>query len=374
MGLHEELPKIADELDWFAERVQRPEIEEPLTRLQEAAKEVGRASSGSWIGHHANVYYEHLKPSPLGAHFSQEWGLMEAFGDGTRGDWVEYAPRDVEALIRERAGNPDLDPPHVLLEEAVRAFHLQKSNISSILQTATGGLSDGFLSRLADELNDMSMLSREKIITILKPGGQFMTRDTLALGQGTWTPAHVAVLTEVLEVQHALGTVANLAKLARKAGSHLLRRHSQRPFGATVGTNVFIGHGRSLLWRELKDFIEDRLKLPVDEFNRVPVAGVTNIERLSAMVDAAAIALLVMTGEDEQPDGKLRARMNVVHEAGAFPRPTGFLSRHCPAGRRMRGIQQHRGTGAGTLSTRGDQVRLRANQRGVRTGGPAERQ
>ena len=168
------------------------------------------------------------------------------------------------------------------------------------------------------------MSDRREIVDVLKPRGSFMTRDTLALGQGIWTPAHVAVLAEVLAVGHALGTVANLAKLARKAGSHLSRHRSRRRQAATVGTNVFIGHGRSPLWRELKDFIEDRLKLPVDEFNRVPVAGVTNIERLSEMMDAAAIALLVMTGEDEQPDGNLRARMNVVHEAGLFQGRLGF--------------------------------------------------
>ena len=42
------------------------------------------------------------------------------------------------------------------------------------------------------------------------------------------------------------------------------------------------------------------------------------------MMDAAAVALLVMTGEDEQPDGNLRARMNVVHEAGLFQGRLGF--------------------------------------------------
>jgi len=42
------------------------------------------------------------------------------------------------------------------------------------------------------------------------------------------------------------------------------------------------------------------------------------------MLDAAAIAVLVMTGEDEQTDGKLRARMNVVHEVGLFQGRLGF--------------------------------------------------
>jgi hypothetical protein len=80
----------------------------------------------------------------------------------------------------------------------------------------------------------------------------------------------------------------------------------------TVGTNIFIGHGRSMVWRELKDLIEERLHLPVDEFNSIPVAGITTTARLSELLDAAAIAFLVMTAEDEQIDGKIRARENVV--------------------------------------------------------------
>jgi predicted nucleotide-binding protein len=75
---------------------------------------------------------------------------------------------------------------------------------------------------------------------------------------------------------------------------------------------------------DLKDFITDRMRLPWDEFNRVPVAGIPNTVRLSTMLDAAAIAFLVLTAEDETADGKVRARMNVVHEAGLFQGRLGF--------------------------------------------------
>ena len=74
----------------------------------------------------------------------------------------------------------------------------------------------------------------------------------------------------------------------------------------------------------MKDFVQDRLHLPWDEFNRVPVAGVTNVARLSRMLDEAAIAFLIMTAEDEQADGKIHARMNVVHEVGLFQGRLGF--------------------------------------------------
>jgi hypothetical protein len=87
---------------------------------------------------------------------------------------------------------------------------------------------------------------------------------------------------------------------------------------------IFIGHGKSLLWRELKDFVQDRLNLSWDEFNRVSIAGVTHVERLSTMLDEGIFALLVLTGEDELADGKVQARMNVVHEAGLFQGKLGF--------------------------------------------------
>jgi predicted nucleotide-binding protein len=42
------------------------------------------------------------------------------------------------------------------------------------------------------------------------------------------------------------------------------------------------------------------------------------------MLDAAALALLVLTAEDELADGEVQARMNVVHEAGLFQGRLGF--------------------------------------------------
>jgi predicted nucleotide-binding protein len=36
------------------------------------------------------------------------------------------------------------------------------------------------------------------------------------------------------------------------------------------------------------------------------------------MLRASSFAILVMTGEDETSDGKMRARQNVIHELGLF--------------------------------------------------------
>ena len=81
---------------------------------------------------------------------------------------------------------------------------------------------------------------------------------------------------------------------------------------------VFIGHGQSPLWRELKDFLADRLGLAWDEFNRESVAGFLTFERLSEMLDSASFAFMIMTAEDLHDDDTVHARQNVVHEVGLF--------------------------------------------------------
>lgn len=92
----------------------------------------------------------------------------------------------------------------------------------------------------------------------------------------------------------------------------------------TTGIKIFVGHGRSPIWRELKDYLRDQLNLDVEEFNSIPTAGIATADRLEEMLDVAAFAFLVMTAEDEQPDGKFNPRLNVIHEAGLFQGRLGF--------------------------------------------------
>lgn len=81
---------------------------------------------------------------------------------------------------------------------------------------------------------------------------------------------------------------------------------------------VFIGHGRAREWLALQSFLQDRLNLRCVEFNTESAAGIPTQERLSELLDQASFAFLLMTAEDEQPDGSRRTRENVVHEAGLF--------------------------------------------------------
>ena len=87
---------------------------------------------------------------------------------------------------------------------------------------------------------------------------------------------------------------------------------------------VFVGHGRSLAWRDLKDHLHDKHGIAVEAYETGARAGHTIRDVLEEMAFKSSFAVLVMTGEDEQQDGALRARQNVIHEAGLFQGRLGF--------------------------------------------------
>ena len=326
MQAYEELFGLAERLSEAAATGDADNVSQPLDALEKAVNQVKRSFSGSWLGYHARVYYAGFAPSPPGANFSQEWGLkdLSLTSLGSRGDWREFDPEDVKAYIYELAEEPDLKPAHAAAAKAVALFNEVKSEIMSVLENELEDRRDSFLTKLKEELDQLEPMSKGAIAQHWAPKGQIMTRDMIAMGQRTTVPPHLDLLSEVTSIRHSFGICKAAAGISTKAASHLERKRRKKLASDRVGTNVFIGHGRSPMWRELKDFVQDRLSLPWDEFNRVPVAGVTNITRLSEMLDAAAIALLVMTAEDEMADGAVQARMNVVHEAGLFQGRLGF--------------------------------------------------
>lgn len=87
---------------------------------------------------------------------------------------------------------------------------------------------------------------------------------------------------------------------------------------------MFLGHGDSDDWRKTKDHLQDKHGHTVEAYEVGSRAGHTIRDVLSSMMSASSIAFLVMTAEDEQADGTMRARQNVVHEAGLFQGRLGF--------------------------------------------------
>ena len=77
-------------------------------------------------------------------------------------------------------------------------------------------------------------------------------------------------------------------------------------------------------------------------------------------MDSADVALLVLTAEDEQADGRKVARLNVVHEVGLFQGRLGFeraivlLKDGCEEFSNIEGLSQIRFPSATLRATRGE--------------------
>jgi hypothetical protein len=87
---------------------------------------------------------------------------------------------------------------------------------------------------------------------------------------------------------------------------------------------IFIGHGGSEQWKELKDHLHEKHEYSVVAYETGARAGHEIRDILEDMLDKASFAVLVMTGEDEADGGKMRARQNVIHELGLFQGRLGF--------------------------------------------------
>ena len=87
---------------------------------------------------------------------------------------------------------------------------------------------------------------------------------------------------------------------------------------------IFIGHGRNPLWRDLKDHLQDKHDFEVIAYETGARAGHEIRDVLEEMLNKSSFAILVFTGENEDLEGKLHARENVIHELGLFQGKLGF--------------------------------------------------
>lgn len=94
---------------------------------------------------------------------------------------------------------------------------------------------------------------------------------------------------------------------------------------------VFIGHGRSQAWRDLKDHLHDKHGIVVEAYETGARAGHTIRDVLEDMAAKSTFAVLVMTGEDEQADGAFRARQKRHPRGRSVPRPSRLCARDSPS-------------------------------------------
>jgi len=114
---------------------------------------------------------------------------------------------------------------------------------------------------------------------------------------------------------------AQLERLARTVDQAFeIRSHSELapPAAAPTEPRVFISHGRASDWREVQSFIERDAGISTLELEQEPNLGRTVLEKLRQEAERCTSAVIVMTGDDADADGKPRARENVLHEIGYF--------------------------------------------------------
>jgi len=122
-----------------------------------------------------------------------------------------------------------------------------------------------------------------------------------------------------------------LVKMETSAFQDLITKHSPT-FQATMQHNgntakpprIFIGHGHSKLWARVQVFLENELHVPTVTYESESRVGESIVPVLGKMLDQATFAVLILTAEDETASGELRARQNVIHEAGLFQGRVGF--------------------------------------------------
>ena len=113
---------------------------------------------------------------------------------------------------------------------------------------------------------------------------------------------------------------AQMQKLARDVEQLLeIRSHSELATPELESPRrVFISHGRAQDWRAIQAYIEKDIGLSTLELAQEANEGRTIFAKLVELSGKCDSAVIVMTGDDQDADGKARARENVIHEIGFF--------------------------------------------------------
>ena len=141
-----------------------------------------------------------------------------------------------------------------------------------------------------------------------------LTKGTLTFAKGARITVRAPSRAEIEEIFAVFEESASAARLPEPPA----------PTVPKIVPTIFIGHGRSLQWRELKDHLQEKHEYRVVAYETGARGGHTIRDILEDMLEKSSFALLVMTAEDETSEGLMRARQNVVHEAGLFQGRFGF--------------------------------------------------
>lgn len=303
---------LQKQMDWFLGHRDR------VAKLFDAIHAVDLSSSGIWLVHHANLYMRDFTPR------TNEDGQNEPnYIYDSDDDWTFYSNKEVAEQIAELSGQDSKLISE--LQREMASFNVLKGDIHLLLEVLASDTSDRFLKERAEEVQNLKMGKPAFELAMEWAPSSVTNSDRTLYAKDFEVPPHILIKAKLQRTLKIQELCHELWHISRK--SLVYHRLKFGPKEMTMPVNskvVFIGHGRSPVWKELKSFLQERLSLRVEEFNSISVAGIATKERLEEMLNASSFAFLIMTAEDEQSDGKLRARENVVHEIGLFQGRLGF--------------------------------------------------
>lgn len=291
-----------------------------LDSLLTNIKKVENAWFGSWSGYLANVYCKDFGSPTLDMYRSLNWEneAEPSRETGKDSGWRRYSDSEVDFAIEDGITRGDIRNVFEQTLQWVDSFYERKTDVVAIIKIAQLNHSSIF-EPMASQAERLIIPSPEETVESMKPAA-LDTEDPVAKRQDIRIPPHIRYDAKIKWSMRAAATVRELRKVIQRTIAQIERVRTPEAIKHITGNKVFIGHGRDKTWLELRIFIKETLGLPVTAYEEETAGGDQVYDHVMSRVRQAAIAFLVLTGEDSVTDEKgnesLHPRLNVIHELG----------------------------------------------------------
>lgn len=243
-------------------------VEGAIKALHQIVEEISQSWSGSWIGHHAYLYYKDFERPPSEHRFDVEWGTAR----GLAGTWYEVQFDGMQKVIETQEGAAKLDELFDMARSQRVALTALQEDIAIELSPIRGRKGFESEEELLDDLERHSWgLAADDIVRYQMPK-TWMTRDQRAMAEGIKVPPHIMYDSKVLAVQSAFKANEDFCKKARRVLRQVVRKEEVVEIGRiansdeqTSGPLVQICKGFHRMARQLRDRHSNRPTLEVND-------------------------------------------------------------------------------------------------------------
>ncbi len=258
---------LSDELNKFRERSESVlAYKGQLNAFYKVVQDVDKSSSRSWIGFLALYYYDRFRqPSSSREVFDCEWGSLHPISQ----NWSQKTYEDVLKYVQSKVvGTPFEEIKGIVNDTTQDASRVLASVVTELSVLSANPAFKGE-SELVTELEKHEWgVSPAVIVNARRPGPQ-MTRDSLAVSQGTQVPPHIMLEGDIVS---CLSYISGIEKFIDKV-SKLLRQielkieYGKLPVSVTDAINQIIRictnfHG---VVRQMRQRHDSRTTLKVED-------------------------------------------------------------------------------------------------------------